>query len=90
MNEEKLTEEKVKDIVSTYLKVEGFTDRKLTDTPTDDLAMVNRKYVNLNGSIASAPSSSVVGQQYFASDLGYPVFRNSNYKWANSVGSVVG
>jgi len=82
--------EAVVKVVKVYLQQNAFTIRKLTDTPTDDLQVTPRKYVNLNGSIASAPVSSIIGQQYFASDLGYPVFKNSNYRWVNSVGSVVG
>lgn len=83
-------DDKVRKIIGEYLKGPGFKDRKLTDTPTDDNQVVPRKYVNMNGSILSAPISSIIGQQYFASDLGYPVFKNSNYRWVNSVGSVVG
>ncbi len=76
--------------IGLYLKNQGFTARKVTDTPTDDLQVVNRKYVNLNGSIAGAPKSSIIGQQFFASDLGYPVYKHQNGRWVNSVGSVVG
>lgn len=87
---EKLIEEKFKRLVPDYLESKAFTQRKLSDTPTDNLQVVPRKYVNMNGSIASAPIGSIIGQQYFASDLGYPVFKNANSRWANSVGSVVG
>lgn len=66
-----------------------FTERKLTDTPTDDLQVVNRKYVNLYGSIASAPTGSVYGQQYFDTTNGYPIFKNQNSRWVNSVGSII-
>jgi hypothetical protein len=38
---ENLIDERIK-------KVFSFTARKITDTPTDDLMTVNRKYVNLN------------------------------------------
>ena len=76
--------------IGLYLKNQGFTARKLTDTPTDDLQVVNRKYVNMNGSIAGAPVGSIIGQQYFATDLGYPVYKHQNSRWVNSVGSVVG
>ncbi len=85
-----LNEEKVLEIIKKYLKVTGFTDRKLTDTPTDSLMMVNRKFVTQNGTTAQRPISSIVGMQYFDTTLGYPIYKNSNTNWVNSVGSVVG
>lgn len=81
-----MIEETVKSMLASQL----FTVRKLTDTPTDDLMVVNRKYVNLNGPTSQRPVSSIIGQQYFDTTLGYPIFRNQNYHWSNSVGSVVG
>lgn len=80
----------VEEIVKPLLGNQFFTTRKLTDTPTDDLMVVNRKYVNLNGTTAQRPVSSIIGQQYFDTTLGYPIYRNQNYHWCNSVGSVVG
>ena|SRR3990167_4029994 len=87
---EKLIEEKIKKVIPVYLKSNAFVDRKVTDTPTDDLQVTPRKYVNMYGSIAGRPQVSVVGQQYFSTDLGYPIFRNSNNAWVNGQGSVVG
>lgn len=84
---EKLIEEKVSEMVKKHM---NFTQRKIGDTPTDNYMFTPRGYVNMYGSIAGAPVSSVVGQQFFATDLGYPVYKNSNSRWANSVGSVVG
>lgn len=67
-------------IIREYNKSTGFSDRKLTDTPTDALAVVNRKYVTLNGSSSNRPIASVIGQQYFdtslASGRGKPVWWN--------------
>lgn len=83
----KLIQELVKEEIKKQMT---FTSRKLTDTPTDNLAVVNRKYVNLYGSILGRPQTSVVGQQYFSTDLGYPIFRNSNNAWVSATGSVVG
>ncbi len=54
-------------IVQQYLKSGAFSDRKLTDTPTDSLSVVNRAYVTMNG--ASRPTSSVVGQSFFDTTL---------------------
>lgn len=64
----------VEDIIKDYLKSAAFTDRKLTDTPTDDLMVVNRKYVNMNGTSSQRPTSSVLGQQFFDTSLGYPIY----------------
>lgn len=86
----KLIDERVKVVIAEYLKTAAFTDRKLTDTPTDDFMVTPRKYVNMFGSVTGRPTGSVVGQQYFDTDLGYPIFKNQNTRWTNSVGSVVG
>lgn len=56
-------------IIREYNKSTGFSDRKLTDTPTDALAVVNRKYVTNNGPTSGRPTASVVGQQYFDTTL---------------------
>jgi hypothetical protein len=67
---QKIIDERVKKILPGYMKSSAFTDRKLTDTPTDALCVVNRKYVTLNGTSANRPTSSVVGQFYFDTSLG--------------------
>lgn len=56
----------------------SFTGRKITDTPTDALAVVNRKYVTMNGTSGKRPTSSVIGQQYFDTSLGNgkPIYWN--------------
>ena len=81
---------RIKKLVPEILRGSAFTDRKITDTPTDDLQVVPRKYVNMYGSIAGRPQVSVVGQQYFSTTDGYPIFRNSNNAWVSATGSVVG
>lgn len=86
----KLIDERTNQAIERFMKQTGFSLRKVTDTPTDNNAVVPRKYVNLYGSIAGRPQVSVVGQQYFATDLGYPIFRNSNNAWVSGTGSVVG
>lgn len=80
----------VREVVTSYNKGEAFTDRKLTDTPTDALSVVNRKYVTMNGTVANRPTSAaaVVGQPYFATDTGIPM-TYSGSGWVNGVGSVV-
>ena len=74
----KIIDERVKKIVPDYLKSNAFTDRKLTDTPTDSLSVVNRKFVTLNGVTASRPTASILGQYYFDTTLGYPVWWNGS------------
>lgn len=83
-------EKQIISIVQKYLKSTAFTDRKITDTPLENLSVVNRKYVNLNGSVASRPKSSVasVGQRYFATDTNIPM-TYSSAGWRNGVGSIV-
>lgn len=75
-NLQQLIEAEVKKQLQTNL----FTARKLTDTPTDNLQVVPRKYVNLNGTSANRPTASVVGQFYLdmtlASGRGKPVYWN--------------
>jgi CO dehydrogenase/acetyl-CoA synthase epsilon subunit len=86
----KIIQEESLKVVRNYAKSEGFTERKLTDNPIDALSMVNRRYVNMNGTVASRPTSSVatVGQKYFATDTNIPMtYDGSN--WRNGVGSVV-
>lgn len=55
-------------IIREYNKSTGFTDRKLTDTPTDAFAVVNRNYVTANGT--SRPPNPIVGQFYLDTSLG--------------------
>jgi len=78
----------IKEEVQNQLKG-GFTARKLADTPTDGLQVTPRKYVNLNGTTASRPTSSVAGQQYFDTTLNKPIFADGN-NWRDATSSVVG
>lgn len=77
---EKKIDDRVKKILPEITRRTYFTEKKITDTPTDALQVVNRKYVTLNGTSASRPTSSVMGQQYFdttlASGRGKPVWWN--------------
>lgn len=85
-----MIDERIRKLVPEILKTSAFTDRKLTDTPTDSLSVVNRKYVTLNGTVANRPVSSVatVGQFYLATDTGIPM-TYSSAGWRNGVGSIV-
>lgn len=80
----------IKKEVPEMLKGSTFTDRKLTDTPTDSLQVVPRKYITNNGSVANRPNSSVatIGQPYFATDTKIPM-RYDSTGWVNGVGSIV-
>ena len=86
----KMIQEETLKVVQNYLKTSAFTDRKLTDTPTDSLSVVNRKYVTLNGVVADRPKSSVatIGQPYLATDTNIPMTYTAG-GWRNGVGSVV-
>jgi hypothetical protein len=75
-----MKEEEIKKLIQEEVKnqLKGglFTARKLTDTPTDSLQVVNRKYVTLNGTSANRPTSSVIGQRYFDTTIGKPIYWN--------------
>lgn len=75
-------------IVSDYLQSSGFSDRKLTDTPTDNLQVVNRKYVNLNGSTALRPTTSILGQFYFDTSINKPIWWRGD-AFVDAAGNVV-
>ena len=93
-----MDEEKIKNVVNKMiderikkqLQSNLFSSRKLTDTPTDDLMLVNRRYTNLNGTIATRPASvaAIVGQSYYATDIAMPVVYDGT-NWRNGVGSIV-
>lgn len=75
-------------MIGEYLKSSAFVQRKLTDIPTDNLQVVPRKYVTLNGVSASRPRASVIGQFYFDTTLGKPVWW-SGTAFVDAAGSVV-
>ena len=88
--DQKMIDDRIRKLVPEILKTTAFTGRKLTDTPTDSLEVVNRRFVTLNGAVASRPVSSVavVGQSYFATDTNIPMTYSSS-GWRNGVGSIV-
>lgn len=65
-----LAKDDILKIIREYNESGGFTDRKLTDTPTDAFAVVNRKFVTLNGATSNRPPKPVVGQFYLDTSLG--------------------
>ena len=87
-NLEKKIDERIRKLVPEILKTSAFTDRKLTDMPTDSLQVVSRKYVTLNGITGSRPTGSVLGQYYFDTTLGFPVWWNGT-AFVDAQGNVV-
>lgn len=87
---EKIIDERIKKLVPEMLKGSTFTQRKLTDTPTDNLSVVNRNYVTNNG--LTRPTSSVVGQPFLDMNLatgnGKPIYWNGT-GWIDATGSYV-
>ncbi len=86
--EQQKLEDTIMKVVQKYLKTSGFTDRKLTDMPTDALQVVPRKFVTLNGITADRPTNAVKGQFYFDATLGYPVWY-SGTQWVDAQGNNV-
>lgn len=89
-NDKIVTKEDVLKVVKDYLGSSAFTDRKLTDTPTDANDVVNRKYVTNNGTIR--PTSSVLGQPFLDTSLaagrGKPIWYNG-IGWVDATGTYV-
>jgi len=82
----------IQDIIDKAIeKAMDFQTRKRGDTPTDDLQLTPRKYVNHNGSVAGRPVGSVVsiGQKFFSSDTNIPMWFTAQRTWVNGVGSIV-
>lgn len=78
-------EDKVIPIIQRYIKTIGFTDRKITDTPTDGLGIPNRNYVNAYGTTANRPKGSIMGEHYFDTDKSMPLTWNG-VGWVNGSG----
>ena len=64
--------------------------KRIGDTPTDNLQLTPRGYINLSGTTALRPNSSIasLGQQYFSTTLGKPIFFNGT-NWVDATSSVV-
>lgn len=95
MAENNLTEDQKREVrtivdanVRQYLGSGAFTGRKIADTPTDSLSVVNRKFVTLNGTTSNRPTSSILGQSYFDTTLGKPVWWNGS-AFVDATGTVV-
>lgn len=73
-------------IVPEILKGQAYGERKVTDTPTDALMVVNRRFVTLNGTTAQRPTGSITGQMYFDTDDGAPRWWDGT-TWVDSTGT---
>lgn len=84
-----MDEKEVKKLIQQELKT-PFVQKRVGDTPTDALQLVNRKYVTLNGTVANRPASlmAIIGQQYYATDINIPLFYDGT-KWRNGIGSII-
>lgn len=80
----------VLDVVKRYNQTAAFSDKKITDNPTDALDIVNRRWATLNGTVANRPVSSVavLAQRYFATDSSILMIYGGT-GWVNSIGSIV-
>ncbi len=82
LNTNLLEEGDLRKIVAALSKANAFTSRKICDTPTDNLSVVNMKFVTNNGASANRPVSSIIGQTYFdttlASGRGKPIWWNGS------------
>lgn len=77
------------EMVKAYLANEAFTHKKITDTPTDANQVVPRKYVNLNGTSANRPTSSIAGQFYYDTTISRPLwFDPTTGRWIDAAGSI--
>ena len=65
-----------------------FSNEKLTDNPTDDLQVVNRKYTNLNGTTRPTSSAATVGQRFFDTSVKTLITWDGT-AWRNGVGSII-
>lgn len=79
-------DKRIREVVPKMLQSSAFPQRKLTDTPSDDLQVVNRRYVTLNGTTIGRPNSPVNGQSFFDTTLGFPIWYY-NGAWVNSSGT---
>lgn len=65
--------------------------KKVGDTPTDNLQVVNRKFVTMNGPTINRPKGSILGQFYFDTSLtanGKPIYWNGS-GWVDATGTFV-
>lgn len=80
--------QQVTEIIKTYLAQGAFTDRKLTDLPTDALQVVPRKYVTRSYPTISRPMTSILGEFYYDTTVHKPAWwSGTSYK--DAAGNVI-
>lgn len=63
--------------------------RKVGDSPLEGFELVNRKYLQQNGTSTNRPTVKLaVGQMYFDTTLGTPIWYNGS-GWVDSAGASV-
>lgn len=89
-----MDENKIKELFNKWIKeynrTAAFSDKKITDNPTDALQVVNRRFVTLSSNVGARPVTSVavIGQRFLATDTSIPMFKVAA-GWVNGVGSIV-
>ena len=83
-----MTKEQVIKIVKDYERGAGFTEEKYIDTPGDANSVVPRKYVTRNGTTTQRPTSSILGEFFFDTTIGRPIWWNGT-AWVRADGTVV-
>lgn len=82
-------DERIRQLLPKLLSSSAFMQRKLTDTPSDNLQVVNRKYVTLNGASSSRPTSSIIGQFYYDTTINKPIWWTEDGCFKDAAGNVV-
>lgn len=78
----------IQEEIRTQMRGNLFTARKVTDTPSDGQQVTPRKYITRNSTTALRPTTSVLGEFYFDTTAGLPVWWNgTNYQ--DAAGNVV-
>ena len=88
MNEELKKKEEVIKLIREYLSSGSFTAEQVTDTPSDALAIVPRKYITRNSTTALRPTTSVLGEFYFDTSVGKPCWYNGT-AFVDAAGNVI-
>ena len=89
MDDQELRDKVIK-IVGDYQQGSAYIAKKLTDTPTEDLMVVPRKFVTANGN--TRPPNPVSGQFFFDTTLGShgkPIWWTPDGNWVDSGSNIV-
>ncbi len=85
----KQVDERIRKLVPDLAQTQAFSNRKLTDTPADAYQIVSRKYVTLNGTSSSRPTSSIIGQFYYDTTINKPIWWSEDGCFKDAAGNVV-